>query len=191
MLKALKMPPALAVHRLTPAQLADVASKVKLATLPGKGLGLVARRDLPAHTRVGVYGGKVYSTAAHRRLSKDGATTGKYAVDFFQRGPDNQPKEGFTLEPGAGDGMHPTHANVLAAFINEPGRGQTPNVLWVRNYGTPRERLELWTSRRVRRGEELTACYGSGYPRRYATPCTSKPGHLHYVDKTHRVPTLA
>lgn len=178
----------LAEHRLTPAQLRDVGSKVKLAAVPGKGLGLVARRDLPAHTRVGVYGGKVYPAARHRQLTDAGDTTGKYAADFYQKGPDGKAKDGYIMDPGSGNGMHPSHANVLAAFINEPASGQSPNVVWVRNYAAATERLELWTSKPVRRGDELTACYGGKYPRTYATPCTSKPGFMHYVNAARRTP---
>jgi hypothetical protein len=172
-------PAAVAELKLTPAQVREVGAKVALRALPGKGLGLVARRALRAHTRVGVYGGRVYPGAAHRRLVASGAVTGKYAIDFFAQGRGGKVEDDLIMEPGAGDAMDRRHANVLAAYVNEPGAGQVPNVVWVRNYGAGT--MELWTTRAVRRGEELTACYGTGYARDYATPCTARPGALHYL----------
>jgi len=174
-----RVPAQLAEHHLTDAQVRDIASKVALRHIAGKGLGLVARRDLPPHTRVGVYGGKVYSAAAHRALTSAGGTTGKYSVDFYRRTRDGKVRSGYIMDPGTGNTMHPRHANVLAAFINEPGVGQTPNVTWVRNddAGT----MELWTTKAVKAGQELTACYGEDYPRGYKTPCTRHPGRLHHL----------
>lgn len=186
-----RRPRVLEERRLTSAEVRDVASKVSLRHVGGKGLGLVARRALPAHTRVGVYGGKVFGEREHQRLTDSGLTTGKYAVDFFRRsrGAGGGVREGYLMDPGAADGMHPRHANVLAAFINEPGAGQVPNTVWVRNYDE--DVLELWTSGAVARGEELTVCYAAAYPRAYKTPCTSKPGVLHYWRRGMRVPVEA
>ncbi len=174
-----RAPKVLAEHRLTADQIKDVASKVALRHITGKGLGLVARRALPAHTRIGVYGGKVYSSSEHEQLTGSGATTGKYAIEFYKRSSNGRARGGYIMDPGVGNVMHPTHANVLAAFINEPAVDQVPNVVWVRNYTT--NTMELWTTRAVRAGEEVTVCYGDEYPRKYKTPCTARPGHLHYV----------
>lgn len=184
-----RAPRVLAEERLTPEQLRDVGSKVALRALRGKGLGLVARRALKAHERVGVYAGKVFSAAEHARLTREGATTGKYAVDHFRTGADGRTRSDYIMDPGAGAGnaMHPDHANVLAAFINEPAQGQVPNCVWVRNHASGR--MELWTARAVPKGAELTACYGTGYPRDYATPCTRVPGALHQLLPGQRVPT--
>lgn len=184
------VPKPLTEHRLTQDQVRDVASKVSLKSIPGKGLGLVARKDLPAHTMIGVYGGKVYTTGQHAELTRKGATTGKYSVDFYKHTVDGKVRDGYIMDPGAGAGnaMHPTHANVLAAFINEPTMAQTPNVVWVRNYDA--NSMELYTTVPVRRGQELTACYGSDYPRKYKTPCTAKAssGALHYIRKGMKKP---
>ena len=176
---SVRVPKFLAEKRLRREDVEDVAVKVALKRIPNKGLGLVARRAMPANTRIGVYAGKVFTAAAHQRLADLGVTTGKYSVDFFRRGPKGAVRDGYVMDPGVGDSMHPTHSNVLAAFINEPAADQVPNTLWVRNYD--RDTMELWTSRPVRRGEELTACYGPDYNRKYKTPCTAKPGALHYV----------
>lgn len=177
-----RAPRVLAEHRLTGDQIRDVGSKVALRHISGKGLGLVARRALPAHTRIGVYGGKVYSASEHEQLTGSGATTGKYAIDFYKRSRDGKPRGGYIMDPGVRNIMHPTHANVLAAFINEPASHQVPNVVWVRNYES--DTMELWTTRAVRAGEEVTVCYGADYPRKYKTPCTSQGGFLHYVSES-------
>lgn len=179
------LPRALADVRLSDADMRDVAAKVKLRRIRGKGLGLVARVDLPADTRIGVYGGKVFDAKDYSRAPG----RGKYSVDFFARDPaTGAVREGLTLDPGALPGG-PRHANVLAAFINEPAPGQRPNVVWVRNYTT--NGMELWTATAVRRGEELTACYAPAYPRGYDTPCTRRPGYLHVVRRGMRRPRPA
>lgn len=185
-----RVPRVLAEYTLSPEQLRDIRSKVKLKLMPQKGLGLVARAALPADTRVGIYGGKVFSAKDHGQLVKRGDTTGKYSVDFFTspgQGGDKG-RDDLIMEPGVGNGMQRRHANVLAAFINEPGVGQKPNVVWVRNYET--NTMELWTTRPVAKGEELTACYGNSYARDYTTPCTAKPGAMHYIKKGWRKPRL-
>lgn len=180
----------MAEHHVRGRTLRDLASKARLARVPGKGLGLIARRDLAPHTRVGVYGGKVYTAAQHRRMLADGVTTGKYAIDFYARGPRGGVRDGYIMDPGLGDGVHPSHRKLLAPFINEPGPDEEPNVVWVRNYSVPRGQMELRTTRHVRRGQELLACYGSSYPRTYRTSCVRRPGFLHYVSSEHRVPRL-
>lgn len=183
-----RAPKALAEHRLTTDQVRDVGSKVALRHIRGKGLGLVARRGLAAHTRIGVYGGKVYSSADHQRLTSRGVTSGKYAVDFYKRTRQGRVRDQYVMDPGVGDVMAKKHANVLAAFINEPAQGQKASVVWVRNY--PAHTLELWTTRAVRAGEELTACYGAEYARAYATPCTARPGVMHYIDSGMTAPKV-
>lgn len=143
-----------------------LAQRVALRRIPGKGLGLLARRDMPAHTRVGVYGGDF--------LSKKQKAS-KYAVHLDDK----------TLDPGrtARDVMR---RRVVAAFINEPGPGVAPNAQWVRNFG--RGTMELWTTRRVRRGEELTSCYGADYARKYQTSCTKRRDVMQYVKPGMRAP---
>lgn len=184
-----RAPNVLAEHKLTGEQVRDVGSKVALRAIPGKGLGLVARRNLPAHTRIGVYGGKLFTAREHQKVTDSGLSTGKYAVDFYRRDRRGRVRDQYVLDPGSGNRMHPTHANVLAAFINEPAATQTPNAIWVRNYtdGT----LELWTTAAVPKGRELTVCYGADYARDYKTPCTRTPGLLHYWRRGMRAPKPA
>jgi hypothetical protein len=177
-----KAPKVLAEHKLTSAQVRDIGSKVVLRHIKGKGLGLTARKNLKPHTRIGVYGGRVFSAREHERLTSLGATTGKYAIDFYTMSPDGKVRDDLIMDPGSGADMDPSHGNVLAAFINEPAMGQVPNVVWVRNYASGT--MELWTTSAVRAGAELTACYGDGYPRAYKTPCTRNPGVLHRVDSS-------
>lgn len=164
-------------QRLTQAQVADIASKVSLARLDGKGWGLVARKRLPSHTPIGTYAGQVYRAADYHRAFT--AAQAKYAIDFFVRGPRGRVDTGYIMDPSSQ--IRRKRANVLAAFINEPTVGQRPNVVWVRNYesGT----MQLWTMRPVRRGEEVSTCYGPGYARTYKTPCTRSPQYMHFWKK--------
>lgn len=149
---------------------------MSLRTIPGKGLGLVARRDLPAHTIIGMYAGQVYRSQDHQRLVKNGLADAKYTIDFFKHMPDGRVDAGYIMDPA--NEMKKKHSNVLAAFINEPSDRQRPNVVWVRNYDS--NTMQLWTMRPVKKGEELTACYGAEYPRRYTTSCTRRPQFLHF-----------
>lgn len=182
------VPKGLVEHRLTSDEIADIGRKVKLVNVPGKGLGIVARKNLPVHTPVGTYGGTMYTSKMHEQLVKRGLTTGKYSVDHYRIGKDGKVRDTYVMDPGSGAGnhMHPKHANVLAAFINEPSGTTQPNAVWVRNYN--RGTLELWTTRAIAAGEELTVCYGDDYPRNYTTICKTRPGLLHRVGRGAKVP---
>lgn len=172
-----RAPKVLSSRRLTDAEMADVSSKVRLASVPGKGLGLVARKALKKGTRIGVYGGEVFGAAEHRRLVSRGMTTGKYAVLHYSptsRG--SGLRGGYVMDPAVNG--HDTHANVLAAFINEPAEGEDANTVWAFRKGGSQE---LWTTRDVAPGEELTACYGTSYKRAYKTSCTRRPGVAYRV----------
>lgn len=170
----------IAERRLTPGQLKDVASKVVLDRIRGKGLGLVARTTLRPHTRVGIYGGKLYTKAQHAKLKG----WGKYSIDYWKKTAGGALRGGYVMDPGNNP------SQVLAAYINEPGGTQLPNSVWVRNDSTGG--MELWTVRAVSAGEELTACYGDAYPREYATTCTSvaagAAAHLHHLPRGSRRP---
>ena len=78
------------------------------------------------------------------------------------------------LDPGEGSGIRAKHARALAPRINEPSPRQRPNLTWVWNL--PRHAMEFWTTRDVRAGDELLACYGveGGYRRGYCTSCVGR-----------------
>lgn len=144
----------------------------------GKGLGVVASRDLAPHTRVARYPGALRTPEEFEDRVGRGLTAGRYAMGFYALGPRGS-LEDRVLDPGAAGGrLAARYAASLAPRVNEPDPGTRPNLVWVWNL--PRAALELWTGARgADRGEELTACYGRGrgYARNYATPCTrSGPG---------------
>lgn len=154
----------------------DVANAVALVAVKkvkGKGLGVVARKDIPAHTLLGPYPGKRYTSEEHQRRKRAGVATDEYATDFWTAPVGEDISEDFVLDPMDRDVLQPEY-EFVTPYVNEPGVGQAPNMVWVWNF--PRYRLEMWTSRPVRKGEELTICYGAAYRRRgYRTGC-SKPG---------------
>ena len=162
-----------------------------LAQVKRKGLGVVALADIPASTRVATYPGPLWSVEAYESRHARGLTDGTYAVDFYKPGPEGDAMSGWVLDPGEGSGICARHAHALAPRINEPSRGQRPNLMWVWNL--PRHAMEFWTTRGVRAGEELLACYGvgGGYRRSYCTSCvgsqTVEP-ELHVVTARGRQP---
>jgi hypothetical protein len=172
---------------------AALASVVRMA---GKGLGVVARRAMPALTMVAPYPGELLTTAQYDRRLAAGLTSGTYAISFYKPDRNMALRTNYIVDPGApGGGLLPEYAASAAPRVNEPDAGGAPNTVWVWNL--PRHRLELWTARAVARGEELTVCYGNsgGYRRAYRTACFAPGGaragvepELHVVTAPRRRP---
>lgn len=161
----------------------DNASAAALARVRGKGVGVVARRDLPPFTFVAAYPGERISQRELQRRAAAGRATGRYAVAHYAV-VGGRVSFNYVVDPGISRGrLSARYAGKLGPRVNEPSDGP-PNLVWVWN--VPDETVELWTGARgARRGDELTACYGAdgGYARTYATPCAA-PGHepaLHAV----------
>jgi hypothetical protein len=163
-------------RRTTPAEVVETAEDraharrmFRLADIEGKGRGLVARRDVPAWTLVGPYPGRVYTYAQHGALKARGVCDDEYAVEFWDSRPGGRIGETVVLDPRVGGEFR--YAGVTP-FVNEPSASQRPNVVWVWNF--PKHRIELWTSRALRAGDELTVCYGDAYERKYRTRCSEE-----------------
>lgn len=152
----------------------------RVAPMPGKGgHGVVAVRDLPALTMIGAYPGHVYSSRRHVAHVRAGGSDGKYAIAFYKPDANGAARTDYVLDPGDGAGrLLPRFAGAVAPMANEPAPDAGPNLVWVWNL--PRYRLEAWTARAVRRGEELTVCYGTGggYPRSYRTSCVFRQAEV-------------
>lgn len=166
----------------------------------GKGVGVVAVRDLPPWTFVGVYGGRVLTDAQYADRVRRRLTTATYAVQHLG-------KPGHVVDPGTVRDGRPAlagpWAKAIAPRINEPGPCQRPNLVWVWN--APASRIELWTFRAVRAGRELTVCYGvdGSYPRHYCTSCVGgrrggRQGrnprvepYMHVIERPGGTPVLA
>ncbi len=160
-----------------------------VVSVPRKGLGVVATRDVPAWTFVAPYPGMVYDPKSYDEHKRRGDVTDEYALEFWNSPPGARIDSDWIINPVFDGSMPPEYAKSVAPYINEPAKGQTPNTVWVWNF--PRHRIELWTSRRVRAGEELGICYGPVYGRSYKTPCTdpkNEPGRYVIVDATQTRP---
>lgn len=170
---------------LTPADKRRTASLAAVKRMGvKKGQGVVATRDIPAWTLVGPYPGLRTTHPRFATRRDQGHTTGKYAVDFWKPDKNGRAKTGYVMDPGNGEGtLSPQFADAVTPMVNEPDV-TPPNLVWVWNL--PKYRMEHWTVVPVRKGEELTICYGTGggYERDYSTVCVSHPGvepQLHVV----------
>ena len=155
------------------------AALVKVVTMPGKGRGVVALRDIPPATLVGNYPGHRHTLQAHGQRMAQGLTDAKYAISFYKLTSNYNANVSYVLDPGDGRGaLLPEFAAAVAPYVNEPDARSGPNLVWVWNL--PKYRLEMWTARQVRKGEELTVCYGNGggYDRSYVTSCAVRPGEV-------------
>lgn len=167
------------VVHVTAADRRVAARLVRVKSMPGKGSGVVAARDIPASTFVAPYPGTLYTLREYEKVQEAGGTDGKFVVDFYKPDVNGFPRSGYVLDPGAAGGvLHPDHKGAIAPLLNEPGEAHAPNMLWVWNL--PKYRMEVWTRVPVRAGEELTLCYGlgGGYQRGYRTSCVSRPGEV-------------
>jgi len=158
-----------------------------LDTIPGKGLGVLASRRIPAFTRIATYPGKIYNRDAYKYLVGRGTITSLgYAFDL------PMPVKDATGKPGRRTIIDPTNlstgkilpqfARSIAPRVNEPSFGQTSNVAYVEN--PAKGTVELYTTRVIQPHNELVACYGPRYGnkrdahgtpyRSYVTPCVKQ-----------------
>lgn len=162
----------------TAADRRKTAEHARVRAMASKGgQGVVARRDIPAHTLIAPYPGARYTLAEYQKRLTAGLTTGKYAIAFYKPDKTSTARTNYIIDPEGPDGrLLPELAGSAGPLVNEPGPGTGPNLIWVWNL--PKYRLELWTARPVAKGEELTACYGNSgdYPRDYSTSCAAPGG---------------
>lgn len=141
----------------------------EVRAIPGKGKGVVALQHVPAWTLVGPYPGRVYTADEHQALKEKGLIDDEYAVEFWSGRPGERIREDRVLNPRARGAFVPRYAEAIAPFVNEPSPSTKPNLVWVWNF--PKHRIEMWTRRDIRPGEELSICYGEYYERSYDTKC--------------------
>lgn len=172
------------VVKPTAGDVAHAAAFVEVRDMPGKGRGVVARRDIPAWTLVGPYPGVRYTMTEYDQRHSAGKTTAKFVVDYWKSDRLGRINTRYVIDPGDGaGGVLPAFAAAVAPLVNEPPPGEAPNLVWVWNFA--RRRIEFWTAVPVRRGQELTVCYGTegNYPRTYKTSCTRRgvEPYLHVI----------
>lgn len=134
----------------------------------GKGWGVVARRDIPRWTMIGPYPGMTCSIEDHMQLKERGVADDEYAIEFWKSRPGKKIKETMIVNPKF-YGTISDRFECVTPFVNEPDADKTPNLAWVWNF--PRRRVEMWTARPVKKGQELTICYGQYYHRGYKSSC--------------------
>lgn len=157
----------------------DVIHAQKLVYLKTteKGTGVFALTNIPADTYIGLYPGRLYTRRAYENALGRGEASLKYGMDMWMvvpRGSNGaytfyKPGTWF-IDPSTADGLRPEYAHAVTPYINEPSKGQRPNVRMV--YNIPKHSVEFWTSRSIKKDDELTMCYGSKYGRNYDTPCS-------------------
>ncbi|EKF32940.1 hypothetical protein MOQ_003197 [Trypanosoma cruzi marinkellei] len=118
----------------------------------GGGIGVVAAKDIPAFTVVGVYPG--YLDVLSGEHLKLGRPVTKYALkDLNCADYDNVVFEEFQ--------------GTFAPFINEPCEFEESNCGWIQEDKYFEGRLSIMTARKIAEGEELLIGYGPSYPRSY------------------------
>lgn len=161
------------------AERARVAGLVAVKRMPGKGVGVVAARDLPAWVSIGRYPGVRYTRVQFDRRVVQRQSDGTYAVGFYKPDVNGVPRTNYVLDPGTPDGkVDARFAGSVTPLVNEPDPATGPNLVWAWNL--PRYAMEMYTLRAVRAGEELTVCYGTqgGYQRDYQTACVVRQAEV-------------
>ena len=160
----------------TPAERTREAAMVTVKKIPGRGgdFGVVALENIPAHKRIMVYPGKIIGTG--------NSNDGRYTWSFFRVDPKKGTMTANAVNISAGNTVYRFNANgrpkFAAPFVNEPPRGARGNIQVVWNLiRKPVPAIEYWSSRAIRRGDELFVCYGRDYNRNdYAVGSTCHAG---------------
>jgi len=133
---------------------------VCVRVVDGKGVGVVARRNLPAGTVVAAY--------SYRIVKRSTCPPGDYRVEVAGvRGVVGK-IDAHTFRPPSSDGVAQ-----VGALLNEPSKTEIANCVRNAGWNDPQLRahrrghFELVTSRAVLAGDELTWDYGRKYRREY------------------------
>ena len=158
-------------------------SAVGVHIIPGKGLGVVAEEDIPRGTCVATWQLRAFAQDGHAT-----APTRVYLGGDKMKGGGRRTRT-TALVADVDDELLPreerAEAPAVGWLLNEPCLGGRPNC---RNYFAAGDEttcvlggvvdLEIHTTRKVQKGEELTWTYGAGYDRDYkqqTPPHTSSP----------------
>jgi len=136
----------------------------KIASVPGKGQGVLATRDIPAGVRIALYPGTVVHGDDWPQTPEARMYT-MYQPWVTQQ--TNKELETYVITPGNAKGrLLKQFQHAIGPRINEPGPGESPNVVYVHNLAATPARIEVWTSAPVPAGREILACYGSSFGKR-------------------------
>lgn len=128
--------------------------------LSGKGLSLVAQKDIP-RGRVVAYYRTVLVPKTNRCFN-------------YQFADPRVPKGKSRVLDVEQHGMVKYGIPYVAMFSNEPSADQESNCtieVIEKRPSSVHVDYRLITKKNVKHGEELTWCYGINYPRQYGTPC--------------------
>lgn len=133
------------------------------------GWGVVAKTDIPANTFLASYPGRVYRDGPElQRAVQRGSLTDTYTLETFQV-VNSKVVHDLVIIPAEEDVVLKRYASGVVLYANEPSQRTVANAAWVKN--VDKERIEVWTDRDVKKGEEITLCYGPKYARKYQTSC--------------------
>lgn len=124
----------------------------RLIPCKGGGVGVVAKKDIPAFSVVGVYPG--YNDFLSGEHSKIGRPVAKYALmdlncaNYYNK-------------------VFPEFSGTFTPFINEPLPNEKSNCAWIQEPHHALGRLSIITVKSIKKGEELLIGYGPVYPRDY------------------------
>jgi len=149
---------------------------VRAAAISGKGMGVVACRDLPPNSRL-AYVGRIIDRPALQRLCERAKREPARRLTAYLMA---EGRAGFYID------AHPRRrertASWIAGLVNEPARGATANMIIGRQrlaHDNGLIRPVLITVRCVKAGDELTIKYGNGCTRAYtAGRAPAKPAWL-------------
>lgn len=130
---------------------ASMIEKKNIAT-KGNGIGVVAKKPIPAFTVIGVYPG--YEDPLSGEQAKCGRPSPKYSLVDLNCA--NYYNEVFT-----------ELQKTFTPFVNEPNVGEQSNCAWIQEPHRPEGRLSVMNVRDIKEGEELLIGYGPLYPRDY------------------------
>lgn len=150
---------------------AIAARNVENRRIPGKGRGLIAKRNLNAGSFVGCIPGWIFSRAEFAALHRLGLYVDTYATGVAD---DDGRQYTVCCSPEGSLLPHVMFRKCYGQYINEPDDMQKhTNVSWVLNHhkqiqGIPR--VDMYTNTAVKQGTELVVDYGYGYQRSYRRP---------------------
>lgn len=125
-----------------------------ITSIKNKGLGVRAKIKIAKGKQVAVFPGWVI----------DGDTS-TYAWNQYRLLSDGTVKEDVSIDVADPNTqvVDPQFAHYIGPRVNEPDAGKSPNLEVVYNFTKNPPTVEYWSARTIKKGEELTVCYGNSY----------------------------
>ena len=172
------------LQQVTTAEMARIHRNARLVHIPGKGQGVVARRDLPRRSLVGSLIGPVYTDNKWDRMVRAKQITGHYGMSL---GGGKMVDLEVPMSSAGPPVFYPDHQAAFGFMFNEPGVNESVNGVFVHNYNLPdgmiAPRVDVYTHKRIPKGQEIMCHYGDTFAdnRDYAAPQDARPQPLRIV----------